>query len=1076
MRDQKIIIKNSSDLLTVREDYLKKQEGMKYRIQVCSGAGCISSNCHAVRDALAACMDEKGLSGSVEMIETGCIGTCDLGPVMVITGIGDASHVIGSSGSPDGDASHISSNSNTSNDRSNSDIMSIQNNRNSVFYIKLTPQDIPAIVESHLVQGRILYDKTYFDSKKNKNTPFIDDIEYFKNQTKIALRNCGTIDYGSLEDYIAHDGYMAIARVLEGYTPQMAADEIKKSGLRGRGGAGFPTGIKLESGMKARDNVKYLVCNADEGDPGAFMDRSILEGDPHSVIEGMMIGGYIIGARKGYVYVRAEYPLAVERLDMAIKIAREAGLLGRNILEKGFDFDLEIRIGAGAFVCGEETALMASIEGQRGEPRQKPPFPFQKGLFGKPTIISNVETYANIAPIILKGSEWFSGIGTEKSKGTKVFALAGAINNTGIVEVPMGTALGDIIFNIGGGVRKNREFKAAQTGGPSGGCIKSENLNTPMDYESLTRLGAIMGSGGLITMDEDTCMVDMARYFMEFIQEESCGKCVPCRLGTKRMLEILERITRGHGEQGDIEELEELGAMIKEAAVCGLGQTAPNPVLSMINNFREEYEEHIRYKYCRAGVCADMFISPCQNACPAGVNVPGYVSLVAAGRLRDAYNLIRKENPFPAVCGRVCTHECESKCRRGQLDEPVAIADLKRYVADYVLKNEEPYMDLVFPKKGKSVGIIGAGPSGLTCGYYLARLGYDVDVYESQPVAGGILAFGIPEYRLPSDVLQHEIKQIEQVGVNIHLDMEVGSDITFYQLKNKHDALYIATGTQFSNKINIPGEDLKGVYHGLDFLRDVNLGKDVKISGRVAVIGGGNTAIDAARTAVRLGAQEVTVLYRRLVDDMPADAREIRDAVEEGISIIPLVAPVKFNGREKVREIECIRMEPGGFDSSGRRKPRPVSGTEFTIKVDYVIPAVSQYSDLPFINRDEVEVTQWGTFVTDRDTLMTKMKGVFAGGDVARGSDTVIRAIADGKTAAKSIDKYLGGRGELNTGEDIEIPKAADEKEIVEHERFPMKYLPPRERSQNFEEVAVGFHKLNAIAEAMRCLRCDRRC
>ncbi len=1045
MQSPKLQIKSHSDLLKIKDEYLKKQDEKKYRIQVCSGAGCISSGCHAIRDALVACLEEKGLAGSVDLAETGCIGTCDLGPVMVI------------GGDSGGDSSHLS-------------------NRSSVLYVKLTPQDIPAIVESHLLHGRILTEKTYFDNKTNKNIPFIDDIDFFRYQTKIALRNCGTIDYRSLEDYIAHDGYMAIAKVLEEATPQLVADEIKKSGLRGRGGAGFPTGVKLESGMKAQDQVKYLVCNADEGDPGAFMDRSILEGDPHSIIEGMMIGGYVIGARKGYVYVRAEYPLAVERLEMAIRKAREAGLLGQNILGKGFDFDLEIRIGAGAFVCGEETALMASIEGQRGEPRQKPPFPFQRGLFGKPTIICNVETYANIAPIILKGSEWFSGIGTEKSKGTKVFALAGNINNTGIVEVPMGTTLGDIIFNIGGGVRKNREFKAAQTGGPSGGCIKSEYLNTPMDYDSLTRLGAIMGSGGLITMDEDTCMVDMARYFMEFIQEESCGKCVPCRLGTKRMLEILERITKGKGEEGDIERLEELGTMIMETAVCGLGQTAPKPVLSMIKNFRKEYEEHIRYKYCRAGVCADMFISPCQNACPAGVNVPGYVALVAAGRLRDAYNLIRKENPFPAVCGRVCTHECESKCRRGQLDEPVAIADLKRYVADYILKNEEPYMDLVFPKKGKSVGIIGAGPSGLTCGYYLARLGYDVDVYESQPVAGGILAFGIPEYRLPSYVLQHEIKQIEQVGVNIHLNTEVGSDITFYQLNNKHDALYIATGTQFSNKINIPGEDLKGVYHGLDFLRDVNLGKEVKIGGKVAVIGGGNTAIDAARTALRLGAEEVTVLYRRLADDMPADAREIRDAIEEGVSVIPLVAPVKFNGSDKVREIECVRMEPGEFDSSGRRKPRPAAGTEFTMKVDYVIPAVSQYSDLPFINKDEVEVTQWGTFVTDRDTLMTKMKGVFAGGDVARGSDTVIRAIADGKSAAKAIDRYLGGKGELNTGEDIEIPKAVDEKEIVEHERFPMKYLPPKERCHNFDEVAVGFHKLNAIAEAMRCLRCDRRC
>ena len=1059
---------NQTDLLQISDNYKKETGGKKYKIIICSGAGCISSNCHAVRDSLIDSLKDKDLADDVHLIETGCIGTCDLGPVMLITllhGSDIARKTVGAAKNVESAGSNAAS--------TRSDIVVPGKG---VFYTELTPQDIPAIVTSHLLRGNIKIDKTYFDTKLGRNVPYIEDIDFFKNQVKIALRNCGSIDYGSLEGYIANDGYMAISRVLNNFTPVQVADEVKKSGLRGRGGAGFPTGIKLESGMKAADPVKYLVCNADEGDPGAFMDRSILEGDPHSVIEGMMISGYTIGARKGYVYVRAEYPLAVERLDMAIKSAREAGLLGMNILDKGFDFDIEIRIGAGAFVCGEETALMASIEGERGEPRQKPPFPFQKGLFGKPTIISNVETYVNIPPIILNGSTWFSGYGSGNSKGTKVFALAGAINNTGIVVVPMGTTLGEIIFNIGGGVRKNKEFKAAQTGGPSGGCITRDHLNTPMEYDALVKLGAIMGSGGLITMDEDTCMVDMARFFMEFIQEESCGKCVPCRLGTKRMLDILEKITKGQGEEGDIEALQELGAMIKEAAICGLGQTAPNPVLSMISNFREEYEEHIKYKYCRAGVCADMFISPCQNACPAGVNVPGYVALVAAGRLRDAYNLIRKENPFPAVCGRVCTHECESKCRRGQLDEPVAIADLKRYVADYVLKNEEPYMDLVFPKKGKNVGIIGAGPSGLTCGYYLARLGYDVDVYESQPVAGGVLAFGIPEYRLPITVLQHEIKMIEQVGVKIHLNTEIGTDMTFYQLRNKYDALYISTGTQFSNKINIPGEEMKGVYHGLDFLRDVNLGNEVKIKGTVAIIGGGNTAIDAARTALRLGAQEVTVLYRRLVEDMPADAREIRDAVEEGVRIVPLVAPVRFIGKDRVREIECVKMELSGFDSSGRRKPKPVSGSEFILKVDFVIPAVSQYSDLPFINRDEVELTQWGTFVTDRDTLMTKMKGVFAGGDVVRGSDTVIKAIADGKNAAKAIDKFLGGKGELNTGEEIDIPKPTDEKEIIEHERFPMKFLTPEERSHSFNEVAVGFHKLNAIAEAMRCLRCDRRC
>jgi len=415
-KGRNIAVKSKADLTAIKEGYYKSLEGKSYRILVCSGAGCISSDCHAVREALADCLNANGLSDSVQLIETGCIGTCDLGPVVVV----DPLYQKGGG------------------------------ERKSVFYTKVTPQDIPEIVESHLVQNRVLTEKTYFDRRRNKHIPFMEDIEYFRRQTKIALRNCGNIDHGSLEQYIAHDGYMAAAKAFDNLSPEKVVEEIKKSGLRGRGGAGFPTGIKLEAGMKAQAEAKYLVCNADEGDPGAFMDRSILEGDPHSVIEGMIICGYTTGANTGYVYVRAEYPLAVERLSKAIMDAREAGLLGRNILGSGFDFDIEIRIGAGAFVCGEETALMASIEGQRGEPRQKPPFPFQRGLFGKPTIICNVETYANIAPIILKGADWFAGIGTEKSKGTKVFALAGAINNTGIVEVPMGTTLGEVVFDIGG--------------------------------------------------------------------------------------------------------------------------------------------------------------------------------------------------------------------------------------------------------------------------------------------------------------------------------------------------------------------------------------------------------------------------------------------------------------------------------------------------------------------------------------------------------------------------------------------------------------------------------------------------
>lgn len=1025
-------INSVKELANIKNQTQKSLSKYKYIVQVCGGAGCVSANCQAIKDALMNELEAKGLQDTVLVNVTGCIGTCALGPVMIVQ--------------PDG-----------------------------VFYNKLEPSDIPEIVKSHLISGEIVTEKTFKDRKTGDYIPYLKDIDFFKKQVKIVLKNCGEIDYSSIEQYVASDGYMAAAKVLKEMSPDEVIKQVKDSGLRGRGGAGFPTGLKWEAGRNAGTIQKYIVCNADEGDPGAFMDRSILEGDPHSVIEGMIIAGYAIGAGKGYVYVRAEYPLAVERLTEAISKARECGLLGENILGSKFSFDLEIRIGAGAFVCGEETALMASIEGKRGEPKQKPPFPFEKGLFGKPTIINNVETFSNAARVILKGAEWFSEYGTGGSKGTKVFALAGDIQNTGLVEVPMGTTLGEIVFDIGGGVPRNKGFKAAQTGGPSGGCITRESLNVPMDYDNLSKLGTIMGSGGLIVMNEDSCMVDVARYFMDFIRDESCGKCTPCRTGTKRMLEILERITRGEGKEGDIELLEELASTIKDTAVCGLGQTAPNPVLSTIKNFREEFEEHIRDKRCRAGVCSEMFISPCQNACPAGVNVPGYIALISVGRIRDAYNLIRKENPFPAVCGRVCTHPCESKCRRGQIDEPIAIADLKRYIADQILSSEEPYTDLVFPKKDISVGVIGAGPSGLTCGYYLARLGYDVEVYESQPVAGGILAFGIPEYRLPKDILELEIKAIQQVGVNINLNTPIDSDAKFNEIRKKHNAIYIATGTQFSNRIGVPGEDMYGVYHGLNFLRDVHTSQNFTIGDKVVVIGGGNTAVDAARTAIRLGSKDVTILYRRELDDMPADPREVRDAMDEGIKIQTLVAPVRFVGEGKIRGVECIKMELGEYDSSGRRKPMPIPGSEFFIECDTAVPAISQYSDMPFVSKDEVEITKWGTFVTDKHTYMTKMQGVFAGGDVVRGSDTVITAIADGKNSAKAIDRYLGGKGELNTGEPVEIPKAPEEKEVIEHERFPMKYLDPSARKANFNEVALGFHKLNAIAESMRCLRCDRR-
>jgi NADH-quinone oxidoreductase subunit F len=1025
-------INTLTDLQAIKDDFLNHEKEFQFTAHICYAAGCLSSECKEFKDAFVKALENENLQTKVKINLTGCMGACTLGPTLII-------------------------------------------NPGNTLYCNLNPASASQIVNEHIRKGRIAEKFCYKDHETGKVIPNLNKIPFFKHQKKIVLQKCGIIDYASVHEYIAHDGYFALAKVLDSMSPIEVIDEIKRSGLRGRGGGGFPTGFKWAMANKEQSNQKYIICNADEGDPGAFMDRSLLEGDAHSVIEGMLIGGYAIGASKGIVYIRAEYPIAIERLTIAIKAARELGILGDNILGSDFSFDIEIRIGAGAFVCGEETALMDSVEGKRGEPRQKPPYPVQSGLFGKPTVINNVETFGNIAPIILKGADWYSAIGTEKSKGTKVFALAGDIVNKGLIEVPMGVTLGEIIYEVGGGIPRGKIFKMAQTGGPSGGCLTPAHLNTPIDYDSLIQHGAIMGSGGLICADEDTCMVDMARFFMDFVQEESCGKCVPCRIGTKRMLEILERITRGEGKEGDVELLIELGNSIKESAICGLGQTAPNPVLSSIKHFRHEYDEHIRKKYCRAGVCSDLFLSPCQNACPAGVNVPGYIALIAAGRVRDAYHLIRQENPFPSICGRVCTHPCESKCRRAQLDEPIAIADLKRYAADFVLNSGEPFMSLVFQKNGKSVGIIGAGPSGLTCGYYLARLGYTVKIYEEKSIAGGILAYGIPEYRLPKEALSREIDSITQSGIKILYNTKVGKDITFNELKAKHNAVYIATGTQLSRKIGIEGEEKKGVYHGLDFLSDINLRKNVEVKGIIAVIGGGSTAIDAARSALRLGAQKVYILYRRTREEMPADKREIEDAIDEGVILNELVAPVRFIGIGKVTRIECVKMMPGRFGKDGRRIPVVVPDSNFMIDIDLAIPAVSQYSDFPFITKAEVGITDWGTFIVDPETQMTTQPGIFAGGDIARGSDVVITAIADGKNAAKSIDKFLGGKGKLNIGEPIEIPaKGADEGSTVEHERFQMRYLDPEQRKGNFDEVPQGFHKLNAIAEAMRCLQCSK--
>ena len=1001
---------------------------MIYRahVLICAGTGCVASGAYKVMDVFIEEIRRQGLDAEVKVVKRGCGGTCDLGPVVVIY--------------PD-----------------------------MILYARVQPEDVPLIVEEHLLKGRPV-ERLVLHEVTGQVVRSMMEYSFFAKQHKIVLENAGKIDPESIDEYIAEEGYEALAKALMEMTPDQVIEEVKKSGLRGRGGAGFPTGLKWEFTKKAPGDEKYIVCNCDEGDPGAFMDRSIMEGDPHRVLEGMAIAAYAIGnVKKGYIYIRAEYPIAIERLEIAMRQAREYGLLGDDILGTGFNFDVEIRIGAGAFVCGEETALLKSIEGGRGEPRPRPPFPAQRGVWGKPTNINNVETYANIAPIIRKGGDWYASMGTEKSKGTKIFSLTGKVNNIGLVEVPMGLTVGEMVFDVGGGIPGGKKFKAVQSGGPSGGCIPAQHLNTPIEYESLKELGAIMGSGGMIVLDEDTCMVNIAKFFLEFTVEESCGQCVPCRVGLRQMLNILERITSGEGKMEDLDTLQTLGELIIKTSLCGLGQTAPNPVLSTLKYFRDEYIAHIVDKRCPAGVCAALFYAPCQNACPAGVDPARYVTLVGEGKVPEAYYVHMENNPFPASCARVCPAFCEKKCNREKFDEAIAIREIKRIFGDWALKEAPPWEPPKEPKKER-VAIIGAGPAGLSCAFYLTRLGYKPVVFEALPVAGGMMRVGIPDYRLPPDVLDREIERILEAGVELKLNHKVDNLQSLFD--EGYEAVFVGVGAHSSYKLNVPGEDLPGVYHGIDFLRDVNLGKKVEIGKRVVVVGGGNTAIDAARTALRLGAEDVRIIYRRTRADMPAFPEEIEEALEEGVIINFLVTPVKVLGDTEVAGVECIRMETKGFDKGGRRRPVPVEGSNFVIEADTLVPCIGQGLTEGLDAQQEL-FNKWGFVQVDPRTMKTSIPGVFSGGDAVNPA-TVVEAVAHGKIAAIEIDKYFGYDGKLPFPEREVVPTSYDEEAYLVTLPRQKPTLLPLEERKGFVEVNKGLTLEQAVEEAKRCLHCDR--
>ncbi len=1014
------------------------------RLVVCAGTGGQASGANDLIRIIKRYILEQNLQEKVALKITGCQGFCELDPFIIVE-----------------PGKHL--------------------------YPRLNLDDVPLVIDA-AVKGKV-EEKLVFGTIEYKECNYCkEEIPFFKKQMRTILGMNEVVDPIRIYDYIRSGGYEAICRVLQDIDPVWIIEEIKKSGLRGRGGAGFPTGKKWEFAYNSGNGTghKYLICNADEGDPGAYMDRSLLEGNPHAIFEGMFIAGLAIGATQGLIYVRSEYPLAIKHTLIALRQAREMGLLGKNILGTGVDFDIDIVRGAGAFVCGEETALIRSIEGKIGEPRQRPPYPVQKGLWGMPTCINNVETLANVPIIIQKGAEEYAKAGVPGNSGTKIFSLVGKVKNTGLVEVPMGTSIAEIVYDIGGGSNSDKKIKAVQTGGPSGGCIPADMFDLSIDYESLAKAGSIMGSGGMIVMDENTCMVDVAKYFMKFLMDESCGKCFTCRKGTQRMYELLDDITKGNATLEHLDLLEELALVVRDTTMCGLGQSAPNPVLSTLQYFKEEYKTHILEQRCNAFVCSDLVGAPCHAACPIETEAWRYVAHIANGDYEQAYLAIRETNPFPSVCARVCDHKCESRCRLGQTGtDPVAIRNLKRFITDRIDPSIfKPEYETREVKDDLPIAIIGAGPAGLTAAHYLSLKGYKSTVFDSASHPGGMLFSCIPSYRLPRETLTKEIDSILDDNITLKMNAELGKDISIDGLlKEGFKAVFVGIGAQKGRKLALEGEDSEGVLPSIEFLKAHNIEGKSLAKGKVGVIGGGNSAIDAARTALRQeGVESVTILYRRSREEMPAFEEEIEAAIEEGIKLETLVTPVKVLSTEgTLTGIKCVRNRLGALDSSGRRRPVPIDGSEFPVWLDTLIVAISESPDVDSVSpegAEEIQLNEWGTIWVDPNTLQTSRRGVFAGGDVVTGPNTVVDAIAAGKRVAIMIDRFFKNEDldkpiPKKMPVDYVAPQILPPEELAEIRRAKPPALSSDKRKRSFEEVELSLSEQDAKREAMRCLRCD---
>ncbi len=1017
------------------------------RITVGTGTCGLAAGAQETLGAIRAELNRRGLEAVISQV--GCVGMCSYEPMVELQARG----------------------------------------RSQINYGQATENTVPEIFAAYfdgaplqqaVVVGEVMATTATSDGHALHSLSFVvpetqQHIAFQQKQLRIVLSNCGLIDPESIDDYLAQDGYAALVKVLSSMTPEAVIDEMTKSGLRGRGGGGFSAGVKWGLARKTQRWPKVVICNADEGDPGAFMDRSTLEGDPHSLIEGMIIAGYAIGAQQGYIYCRAEYPLAIKRLRIALDQARDLSLLGENILGSGFSFDIVIKEGAGAFVCGEETALMASIMGERGQPWPRPPYPAVAGLWGLPSNVNNVKTYAYTPRILRMGADWFKSLGTEGSPGTAVFALTGQVERTGLVEVPMGITLRDIIYEVGGGVPAGKRFKAVQTGGPLGGCLPEEYLDTPVDFDSLRAAGAVMGSGGMIVADETTCMVEFATYFMQFVCDESCGKCPPCRIGSTRMLEILQRITAGKGQPEDIDALYHLAEGMQKGSLCALGQLAPSPVLSALRHFEEEFWAHITEGRCPAASCQKLVRAPCVSACPAGVDVPAYLALVAQGRHAEALAVHREANPFASICGRVCPAFCENVCKRGQVDESIAIRHVKRFMADH--EYGEPWTPPRFaPPKHIKVAIVGAGPCGLTTALRLAQQGYEVTVFERMPQPGGMMTYGIPAYRLPREPLFAEIDHIRRAGVDIRCEVELGTDFTIKSLQaDGYKAIVLALGAHRSRRLDVHGEDLPGVYHGVQMLRDIALGRLPDLTGkRVVVIGGGDTAMDAARSALRLGAGEVHIVYRRDRDQMPAIKEEIKGAEEEGVQFHFLVTPVAVLGDKHVNGVRLQRQRLGDFDKTGRRRAEPIPGSEFDMDCDLLVPAIGQVT---WVDDETLALYRRSSFKVGK-AFELDVPGVFAAGDAVSGPATVVQAVAHGNQVALLVDHWLT-TGELGGvyyhPKRHDIPQLYHLDDFADARRPTAKILSSEERvhRHDFHEVELAFDQVTIQEECKRCLRCD---